>query len=287
MGLGLALMYKFIDKEGLMDVIRLSLPPKEAGLLAGMMVGDKSGLETSFYRELQETGLVHIVVASGANVMLLTRGLVESLAGILGRKRIIIIALIMAWWYTSMVGWEMPIVRAVLMVSIFYWSQILGRKYDLVRALILTVGVMVTGGGVDVLTSVSFWLSITAFIGVVSYKGPKLGETVWVNLWITPILALVFGKISLVTPVTNMLVLFLVETVTVIGGIGTVMGTIFLLAGRVVLMLIYPLLRYCVWVVEVFSKWRWAEMEISFNWWMMVGWYVILGWFLIRKRNYR
>lgn len=286
LGVGVLLLYRFVNKDSLIYVVKQSLPPVEAGMLNGMLWGDKSGFDKDFYQKLKDTGLVHIIVVSGANVILLVKGLVESFAAILERKRIIIVALILVWGYAGLVGWEMPIVRAVLMVSIFYWAQLLGRRFNLVGALILTVGIMVAAGGAGTLVSVSFWLSLVAFIGVVSYRGPRFGEVIWVNIWLTPILALVFGKISLVAPITNAVVLFLIETITIVGGIGAMLGVIFLPAGRVILMLIYPLLKYCVWVVEGMGGFKWASIGVGFNWWMLVGWYMVLGWWLIKDKIY-
>jgi competence protein ComEC len=279
--LGIILMYKFVNRDSLIYVIRQGLPPQEAGLLGGIIWGDKSGFEKNFYENLKNSGLVHLVVVSGSNVMLLVGGVIETLAGFLGRKKTIAGGLILGWGYTQMVGWEIPVVRAMLLVSMVYLAQLYGRKYDLWRALFLAVAIMVVGE-TGVLLSVSFWLSIMAFLGVVTAKNKKL-TNIYVSLWITPILALVFGKISLVSPISNLLVSGLVEIVTLVGVVGTMVGMIILPAGKMILWLTYPMLKYLAMVVEWSGSGKWSTISVSFNWWILIGWYLILFYFLMKS----
>jgi competence protein ComEC len=161
------LMYKFIKKDSLMYVIYQSLPGKEAGLLGGMLLGDKSGMDKDFWNQLQNSGLIHLVVVSGTNLMLVFRGMVEKMAIILGRTRAIIIGFLIALGYVNMVGWQIPVVRALILVSVMYWAQLLGRKYSPVRGLILSALIIVLAWPQS-LTEISFWLSFAAFIGVIS-----------------------------------------------------------------------------------------------------------------------
>lgn len=264
------MIYKFIEN------IYMTLPGEEAGLLAAMVVGDKSGLGKEMYENLKNTGLIHLVVVSGSNVMLIVSSLIENLAGWLGRKWAIMIGLMVGWGYVGVVGWEAPVMRAILLISIYYWAQILGRKYNLVRGLGLAVVIMAVADW-GIVMSVSFWLSVMAFAGVVTTKSKNdLMRTVWVGVWVTPILAMVFGKISLVAPFSNVMVLGTVEMITVVGIIGMIIN-------RWLLWLVYPLLRYFVWVVRGMGNLAWASIEIKFNWWMLVGWYLVLVYFLIKR----
>ena len=273
-----------------MQVLYQTLPPKEAGLLAGMVLGDKTGFESSFWTDLKQSGVVHIVVVSGSNIMLLTTFLVENMAKFIGRKKAIILGLITAWSYTNMVGWEAPVIRAVLLISVYYWAQILGRKYSISRSLGLTILIMLLADW-KMVTGISFWLSFLAFLAIV--LKPKVeGRTIlkdafmtlWVSLWVTPILAISFGKISLISFLTNALVLMLVEIVTLWGGLGMIIGVFCQFLGKIILFLIFPFLKYFVVIVEVMGKLSWASVDVKFNWMMLVGWYLILGFWLMKKK---
>ncbi|MBU4397353.1 ComEC/Rec2 family competence protein [Patescibacteria group bacterium] len=312
--LGLGVMYRFVNKDSLMGVTRSVLPVKEAGLLNGIVLGDKDGFEYGFYKRLVDSGLLHVVVASGTNVMLISGLIIENLAYILGRKRSIVFGIFLVWNYVFLVGLEAPVLRAAILISIFYWAQLLGRKYDLWRGLGLTVFVMLMIDW-EMVKSVSFWLSIMAFLGVITRQQLKqlggqvvfisknkysngiatsrlkagfamtlindLLTTLWVVIWVTPILSMVFGRIGVLTPIFNALVLFLVELISLWGGLGMFVGVFVPILGKVLLYLIYPLLKYFVWVIETGASVS-LNINISFNWFMLIGWYMVLFYFLIR-----
>lgn len=74
--------------------------------------------------------------------MLLSRFFIEKMAYWVGRKTAIVFGLGILWWYTSMLDYEAPILRAVLLISVFYTAQLLGRRFNLGRALVFSVGLM-------------------------------------------------------------------------------------------------------------------------------------------------
>lgn len=190
--------------------------------------------------------------------------------------------------------------RAVLLISVYYWAQFLGRKYDWGRGLGLAVAIMLVADW-RMVTEVGFWLSLAAFIGVVTFDRisnnripitkqfqttknqliMEFSKTLWVSLWATPVLALVFGKISLVGPVLNVLVLGVVEVITAVGAIGVLVGRVIPVLGKMVLWVILPLLKYFVAVVGWGGKW--PGLTVEFNWLMLIGWYLVLGAVLLKK----
>lgn len=243
----MVLMYKFVKKDSLIDRINQNLPPREAAVMAAMITGDKGGFDKNFYEDLKNSGLLHLMVVSGSNVLLVTGLVIESLAWILGRKKTIVLGLVLAWGYAGLVGWEIPVVRAVLMATIMYWAQLMGRKYNVVRGLGLAVLIMIAGEP-TVLMSYSFWLSVGAFLGVVwGAKWGNLGQLVIINLIVSPILWLMTGKINWISPVSNLLVLGITE-------IATLAVLITLLWGGLGMLVVYPLLRWLIWVVDFTGK---------------------------------
>lgn len=279
------LMYKFVNKDSLIYVINQSLPGTEAGLLNGMLWGDKTGFSKDFYNQLKNSGLVHLVVVSGSNMILVFKGMVENLAKLLGRKKAIAVGFLVALFYLQIVGWEIPVVRALILVSVMYWAQILGRKYNLVRGLILS-GLVIILAWPASLMEVSFWLSFGAFVGVVTspWKG-VLASSFWVSLWISPIMGFFFGKINLIGPISNMLVMLVVETITVIGFVATLVGLIIPILGKVVLWSIWPLLKYFGVVAGMIGNWGWVNLEVEFNCLILLGWYMILIWLRVKFKK--
>ncbi|MDD4785387.1 MAG: ComEC/Rec2 family competence protein [Candidatus Shapirobacteria bacterium] len=281
-------IYKFIDKDDLIGVIFQNLPPREASLMAGMVFGDKNNFDKNTILNFRDSGVIHIMVVSGTNIVLVFRGLVERIASWFGRRRAIILGFGVTLIYINWVGWEIPAVRAFLLMSIFYWAQLLGRKFNLFRAMILIVLIMVLAD-YRVFLSGSFYLSFVAFGAVVinSNKSRRwwsdLWNSFWVSLWILPILALFFGKISLIAPISNALILFLVEVVTILGIMGSLVSLIVPIFGKIVLWVSYPILKYILLIVDGLAGFKWASVEIKFNWVWMVGFYLILITLLIKN----
>lgn len=278
------LIYKFIIKDDLIYVIDQNLGGDEAAVLKGILLGDKSGFRKELYENLKKSGLVHLMVASGANVILMSRLLIEQGAKLWGRKWAIGWGLSLIWGYAAWVGFEAPILRAGILISIMYWGQLLGRKFNLWRAMILAV-ILMFMIDFEFYKSVSFWLSILSFGAIavmdelkLKYLKSEVGQTVWVSLAVTPVLALVFGQISLVAPVSNFLVVFLVEVVSFGGVAGLLASSIG--AEGIFFWGLSPILGYIVRVTEWSTKWKWAAVEVGFNWWLLVGWYCILVYFV-------
>ena len=263
-------------KNYLSEVVVQYLPNLQSSMLVAMLWGDVSGISKTFYNQMVATGLIHILVVSGSNLMIVVKGLIELLAQWIGRKRSIIFGIMVGWFYVNVVGWQIPAVRAVVMVTIMYLGQLLGRQINLVRMIILVALIMFLAD-FTILSSISFWMSFLAFIAVC--QNPKEGifkTTLRVNLYLLPILAWKFGYLSLIAPISNLLTLFLVETITVLGFVGIVIHPI--------LWLLYPLLVYIQKVVEILSMPSWVQIKISFNFIMMIGFYLIgIGYYMRQK----
>lgn len=279
------LIYKFIKRSDLIGAIEVALPSREGALLAGMVWGEKGLISKDLYSLLKNTGLVHIVVVSGANLMIIGRGIIESLAKIVGRKMAIIGGGGIVIIYVNLVGWQIPVVRAVLFLAIYYWAQLLGRQFKNSRALFLVVLIMFLAD-YKIFSEISFWLSVAAFLGVLLSQGEGvIKSTIWVSIFILPILSMFFGTVSLLTPLINLGVLFLVEIITIIGFLGSVIGLMWKSLGGMVLSASYPMLRYLIEIVEVAGKWQWGVVNFQFNWWMLWGWYLVIGAYWYEKKK--
>lgn len=278
------LIYKFIDKSDLIVTIQKILPSREAGLLLGMVWGEKGGISNDFYKLLKNTGLIHMVVVSGANLVIVGKSLIDNLAKLIGRQMAIIGGGGIILIYVNLVGWQIPVIRALLFLEIYYWAQVLGRQFRQGKALFL-VGFLMILADFKVLSDISFWLSMTSFLAVIlSRKEGMVKNTIWVSLFVLPILSISFGKISIMSPVTNLGVLFLVEVITVIGFLGSLIGLFWQDLGGIILMTIYPLLRYLIEIVEGVGRIG-GVVNFQFNWWMLIGWYLILGGYWYEKRK--
>lgn len=260
----------------------------KAGLLNALVWGIKDGLGWGTYEEFKQVGLVHVLVASGANVVFLVEAIVNGLAWLLGRKKAIVVGLVVGWWYALSVGFGPPIIRGVLFVSLRYLAVILGRGFSWPRSLVLVLVISILSDS-NLFLSDSMWLSVVAFVGMASFSELRLparwlGSRVieeavkglWVGVWILPLVAIKFRTVSLLSPVVSALTFWLLEPLVLIGASAGLIYMIFPYLGKMVYVLADKLLDCLIWIVSVFKQVPGGMVEIEVGAWMVVGWYIAL-----------
>ena len=291
--LAILLMYKFVEKDSLIVFMKSVLPGDVGGLLVGIVFGSKGAISKYWYDIFISAGVIHVVVASGSNLSIISSILIDELSKLIGRKKAIVLGLMAVSFYISLVGFEAPVARASVILFIYYWSQFLGRKFSMVSAVILMLFVMVLVD-LDMAVSVSFWMSLVAFVAVVSWgevyrkKGGILnlfGLNLWVNLWIWPMTGLVFGKVNWLGLVVGPLVLFGVEYVYVLGLAAMLMSIVSKILAKGILILTIPFLSYFLKVCSWFANLNVGVWQVEFNWLMVVGWYMVLISILLKRKH--
>ena len=243
-----------------------SLPEPHAALVAGISLGAKGSLPKDFWDNLTKTGTAHVVVASGMNVSLVASFLIGVLVTLMNRKKALILALMGIWIYTLISGFEAPIVRAAVMGSIAFSGQELGRVYSAWRALVVT-GLILLIIVPAWLTDLGFILSFVATASILLFQRkmekffafvPRIvrgdfSTTTAAQIGVSPILFVTFGQFNILSPVINVLVLWTVPVVTILGIVGGVVGLIVPVLGKGILLLSYPLTSWFIAVVRLFG----------------------------------
>ena len=204
-----------------------------AGLAQGITTGKRSSLDPNLTSDFRETGLSHLVVISGGNVTILASLVVAGTAWVLGRRRAVWLALALIAAYTVFVGADAPVVRAAIMASIYLAAQSLGRPSSALPAIAFAAALMVAAQP-HTIADLSFQLSFAATAGLALIAAPlrdrlaarlrldparrSLGDAAaWTFLETgvvtatavaatLPLIALHFGRISLVAIPANLLV---------------------------------------------------------------------------------
>ncbi len=115
----------------LSEALAARFPGQNAALLRALLLGERSGLDQDSKDLFFKTGTVHILAVSGFNVgfLALCVFLVLRLVPV-GRNVTTVLSLAAVWGYCFLVGWQAPVVRATLMLTLFAASQLLGRRAD-------------------------------------------------------------------------------------------------------------------------------------------------------------
>ncbi len=160
--------------------------------LAALVLGDGSGLSAAEWRMFQDTGTVHLMVISGSHISLLA-GMLYGLVAALHRlgcwpRRLpwlpcaCALGLLGAWSYGLMAGFEVPVRRACLMVSLALVWRLRFRHLGLLTPLLGTLVLVLL---VEPLASLQagFWLSFLAVALLLWLFAGRLGRWRWWAAW--------------------------------------------------------------------------------------------------------
>ena len=153
-------------RDSLAQTLDNNLPYPQSAILAGILLGVDKNLPVALKNDLKATSTIHMIVVSGQNLSIVA-GFLIGLAGFLGRKKALILSLGLIAFYSILTGFEVPVVRAAIMVSLAYLAQILGRENLSSWILFLTGGAMLLYNP-NWLLSISFQLSFLATFGVIA-----------------------------------------------------------------------------------------------------------------------
>lgn len=259
--------FLLVQKNRLLEGIESVLPEPQAGLGEGLLLGVKQALGEDLEKAFRTSGIIHIVVLSGYNVMLVVQFVMFIFAFILPRKVGFIAGIISIATFALIVGLSATVVRACVMASLFLIAHAYGRTYDVLRALLFAGAVMICINPFLLLYDIGFQFSFMATLGLVLiapkfeslliegfYKiGLKqfLFATIATQIAVLPLLLYYIGEVSLIAVVVNVLVLPVVAPAmlaTFLAGVvalfSTQVAVPFAFAAHVVLTYIITLATY-------------------------------------------
>lgn len=208
--------------------LQRSLPEPEASLAAGIAFGRADGLSTDVESTFNDTGLRHLVAVSGSNVSLVTALMYILFVPVIGRKSAWIPAGLALVAYLGAAGLSPSVLRSGLMALTFLAGSVIGRPQSGLPGLCAAVIVM-TAWSPPIARDPGFILSATATAGILAFypnlhaalrlltrRQPWLAVPNWVlqaasltiaaTIATTPVMWVLFGRVSLVSPLANVVV---------------------------------------------------------------------------------
>lgn len=290
-------------------VIALLLPEPHAALLTGILLGIDAGIPKEVLEAFNATGTTHILVISGANFAVIAGVLTPLTARIAGARRGAWLAIAGIALYALLVGAEPAVLRAAVMGALYVMARVLGRQTMALNSLAVAT-LLLTALNPFTLWDLGFQLSALATLALILFVpgitqrverllaplGPRraavmglLNEalivTLAAQLTTTPLIVAVFGRLSLVSLVTNLLILPLQSWVMLSGGLATLAGLLWLPLGRVLALGPWLALSWTVAMVEWTARFPAASVDIpGFRGPWLPGYYaLLLGGFAWRR----
>jgi competence protein ComEC len=228
--------------EGAVAVINRTFGEPQSVLLAGLLMGDDN-FSDEWKERFLRTGTSHVVAASGYNVSMLAFVLFAILISLgLKRQHAFPFVLVGIVGFVMIAGAEAAVTRAGIMGALALSATQLGRKTTPRNIILLTIVIMLLDEPRLLRDDVGFQLSVLSTIGLVTmakYFSEKFAfipetlglresfaATIAATLATLPIIIFGFGKISIISPFVNLLVLPFVPYAMLTGGIATLIGAL-------------------------------------------------------------
>src|SRR3989344_1797794 len=208
------------------QVLREALPEPEAGLAKGLLLGGSSYMDARNEGFFERIGMTHIVAVSGYNIMLVAElCLFLGLSSGLWRRQALIFVAVGIWLFVMLVGAPASALRAGIMAFGVFMAIHQGRIARPFFLLGLAAAAMLLSNPLLLRYDIGFQLSFLALAGILfgarpgegtgeGFSGATIREvfrmTLFVELFVLPLIAYHFGLLSWFSLIANIVLLPLV-----------------------------------------------------------------------------
>jgi len=251
-------------------------PPRWQDILSGIILGQKNNLDAELKEDLKASGLMHIMVVSGSNVMMLIIFLSLFLRSVTPWIRILIITVTIGG-FVLLVGGDTPVWRAALMGTIGYsaslwWYRFSALLLPLIVAVMLSlmnplslaydIGLQLSF--LSVICIISFGKQLTKFFGFLgAFFDEAMSLTVAATIGTFPITLFYFGTFSLVWPLANLLAAPAIP-ILMYGGIATLLVSAFSSSlGYILGYIPWFAVTYLSEIISLFWSQRWSLLAVE------------------------
>jgi competence protein ComEC len=284
-------------KGAFMGNIERLMPEPHSSLVAGILLGEKGSLPEEIRNNFRRSGLTHILVLSGSNVSVVASTLMSvfsflprTLAASFGAFSIVLFAL--------MTGASATTIRASLMALILIMSGRVGRNYNVTRALVVAGFLMLLSNPQILVFDIGFQLSFLSTLALI-YVSPIiqtklefvtesfelksiLSTTISTQLFIFPFMLYSMGEVSLISLVTNILVLPFVPWSMFTGFVTGFIGFFGYYLALPAAWITDLMLSWMMLVVSYFGELSFAAARLTMSKPILVVIYVLYGIFIFR-----
>jgi competence protein ComEC len=160
----------------LQKINQSSLSPGSREFLKGIILADRTEIDSETLQDFNKSGLVHFLAISGTHIVVifgLFYMLLVKVLPIQFRKYAVIFSLTFIWLFAAFIGFGNSVVRSCIMLSVYFIYVLLQRKPDLLHSLALSAFVILIFD-VEQLFDVGFQLSFLAVLGIFWLNQPIL-----------------------------------------------------------------------------------------------------------------
>ncbi len=254
------------------------LSGEEGAVTVAMLIGDKSDISSELKNSFSDSGISHLFAVSGLHLSVWIMSLYTLLKKFTKRRRLPeIISIIFTLFFAALTGFTASVCRAGLMLVLVLISKIVDEDNDSLNSLGIAVFVILIANPMTAV-SVSLLLSFCATLGIITAFPPvecKISQMLFTvknkrvkeiikyfvclmaisfcaSLFTLPVTSFFIGKVSIIAPVTNMLVSLAATSQMILGGVTSLLLPVKFLA-RPCAFLCGILAKYVIFVANFLS----------------------------------
>jgi competence protein ComEC len=220
--------------------IETSLPEPAASFAIGILVGQRSLLPEYLMEALTIVGLVHIVAVSGYNLTIIVN-FVRRIGSKLSRFQLLFISLLLIYGFILISGFSPSIVRASLVSFLSLTAWYFGRKIRPALLILLVASITAFYNPYYIWSDIGWYLSFLAFVGILIIAPILISlfriknnngfasmavESFSAQLMTTPLIMMIFGRVSLIGIIANIIIVPLVPLAMFFSFIAGLIGAI-------------------------------------------------------------
>ncbi len=265
-------------RQYIKDIIYYSMDERHAGLAYALFVGDVSGLDYDIKSNFQISGIAHLLAVSGLNTALMSLVLVWFFNKIrLKPWMSVLFVTLLLMFYCVLCDFAPSVLRASLMSVFLLAGQVFGKQTDNISSVSLA-GLILLLVDPMYLFDLSYQLSFACVFAIFMlspifekfFLKLRLGKFISSNLALSlasqvgtlPLIINTFGYVSLVSLLTNLIVVPFMSYVYILLFVGLML--------TLVLPFMWFLLwidQWGLWLVDVVSSWfasfNYASVDIA------------------------
>ena len=282
-------------KNKLKESLNSVMSPPQSALLEALFFGDEENISKEWKEKFNLTGTRHVTAVSGMNITIISALILNFLLFLgLWRQQAFYFSIVLITLYILMIGAPASAIRAGIMGILFLTAQHFGRISTGSRAIVFAATLMLFLNPLLLKLDIGFQLSFLAILGLI-YLQPifldffkkipnffqlryTLAATLAAQFFTFPILIYNFGQISLMSPLTNILIVPLLSIITIFGFIFSFLGIIFQPIGQILSWPAWLFLTYILKIIDLSSKILFTNLTFqNVSWIFLLISYLILG----------
>ncbi|WP_407482674.1 ComEC/Rec2 family competence protein [Elizabethkingia meningoseptica] len=221
--------------EVLQNIDMSKLSSKSKDFLKGIILADRTDMDTEISQDFTKSGLIHFLAISGTHMVIifwLLKKVLDFLIPVRYRKGTVIVSLLLIWCFAVFIDYGSSVVRSCIMLSVYYIMVLLQRKPDLLHSIGVS-GLTILLFDTQQIFDIGFQLSFLAVFGIYWLNQPILNllpkarntfqNFMWSVVSITlaaqiitlPLVLYYFHQFSLVSIISNLIIVPMSEIVIV------------------------------------------------------------------------